>query len=739
MNDSSPLITTGEAKLERKQRREQWALLIFAIFVSLSLTFILGVDFTSQQQVMVDLGDRASQTIVAPRSINYESVALTEERRETVTSDIFRYTTLDRNIGRDQTNLARDTFRFVETVRADTFATAETQIAYIQAIEDLTIDAETAAILLNLSQTDFNTAKNETLSIITQMMQQDIRPEGLRSAQESVSRQIGFDLNPSQEAVVAHIGPQFIVPNIFFDEEATNLARSEASENVEPIIRIITEGEPIVRVGEVAEEDDIEALEQLGLLQLTDNRFLQYGKAFLAAAIASVILILYWRRFQYKTYRPLRYLTILAILLVVFATAARVMLYTEIFYLFPAAAFAMLVAVITDTRLSLVATIVIAGLIGFMDNNQLDLAVYTAVGAFISSMTLQNSQRFQSFFRAGLLGAAGNLAAILLFNFSQSLDISVIGVWFLFGVINGLVLVPIITIAGFFFVGLFGVTTVVQLQDLSRLNHPLLQELLRRAPGTYHHSIMVANLAEQAAERINANGTLVRVGAFYHDIGKMNRPPFFTENQEGVNPHDALDPYTSARIITGHVTDGLEMARQYRLPQSLQDFIAEHHGTRMVRVFYERAKEIAEEGEVVDKSRFCYVGPRPRSRETGIVLLADTIEAASSAIRPSTAEEIERLVNSLTEDHMQEGQLDDSDLTMGDLQEIRESFIETLKGRFHVRVRYPGNEEMMAETEETDMANQIGIALRTEPVEAEAADEAVITAESENEEGTHHE
>ncbi|MEJ2749065.1 MAG: HDIG domain-containing protein, partial [Anaerolineae bacterium] len=231
------------------------------------------------------------------------------------------------------------------------------------------------------------------------------------------------------------------------------------------------------------------------------------------------------------------------------------------------------------------------------------------------------------------------------------------------------------------------------------LDHPLLQELLRKAPGTYHHSIMVANLAEQAAEKVRANSTLIRVGAFYHDIGKMKRPPFFTENQEGISPHDALDPYSSARIITSHVTDGLEMARKYRLPDRIREFIAEHHGDRVVKSFYMKAvKEAGENGDSVDIEKFRYVGPRPRSRETGIVMLADATEATSSALRPNSEKEIEKLVTTIVSEHLTEGQLDNSGLTLGDVKMIQDSFVKTLKGRFHVRVKYPGNEKIEGET-----------------------------------------
>jgi putative nucleotidyltransferase with HDIG domain len=215
---------------------------------------------------------------------------------------------------------------------------------------------------------------------------------------------------------------------------------------------------------------------------------------------------------------------------------------------------------------------------------------------------------------------------------------------------------------------------------------------------------MVANLAEQAAEKVKANSTLVRVGAFYHDIGKMNRPPFFGENQNGGNPHDHLDPYVSARIIISHVSDGLELANRYRLPNRIRDFIAEHHGNRVVKVFYLRAQEMANEDEVVDINRFKHKGPRPRSRETGIVQLADSIEATSTALRPSSEEEIEKLVSRIVDDHLKEAQLDNSGLSLGDIKIIKESFIKTLKGRFHVRVQYPGNVEFMVQSPESRKA-----------------------------------
>ncbi len=223
-----------------------------------------------------------------------------------------------------------------------------------------------------------------------------------------------------------------------------------------------------------------------------------------------------------------------------------------------------------------------------------------------------------SFFRAGLMAAVGYIIVIAMFWLSEGAESNPVDVALpsLYALGNGM-LSSALTLAGFYILGgLFGIVTILQLQDLSRLDHPLLRELLRRAPGTYHHSIMVANLAEQAAERIGANSTLVRVSAFYHDVGKMIRPPFFTENQEGIDPHSTLDPFTSARIIMNHVPDGLALAKQYHLPFRVYDIIAEHHGTRAVKSFYRKAQEAAGEEEVIDIQLFRYPGPRPISRES---------------------------------------------------------------------------------------------------------------------------
>jgi putative nucleotidyltransferase with HDIG domain len=456
----------------------------------------------------------------------------------------------------------------------------------------------------------------------------------------------------------------------------------------------VAKDQRIVRSGEIVTEEDVELLGQLGLLRLESN-WQNVASVFLVSLLSVTVIVLYWRLYRTKLWDNNRYLSVLAGLVLLFTLVAKLMVSTPGDWpiLFPLAAMSMMLAVVFEVRLSILVTVIIAVVYGIVAPDQLRLTLFAATGGLIAILTLRDAQRVVAYFRSGLLAAIGGMIVLLIYALPLKTELFQLLTQLLYSLGNGL-LSAAITLVGFFVIGsAFGIITTLQLQDLSRLDHPLLQELLRRAPGTYHHSIMVANLAEQAAERVHANSTLVRVGAFYHDIGKMNRPPFFTENQEGVNPHDSLDPYTSARIIIGHVPDGLDLARRYRLPIQIRDFIAEHHGQRIVKGFYLKAcSQAGEQANDVDIEKFRYPGPRPRSRESGIVMLSDAVEATSSALRPNTPRAIEKLVNSIVDDDVMEGQLNNSGLSLGDIELIRSSFIETLKGRYHVRVRYAGNE-----------------------------------------------
>jgi cyclic-di-AMP phosphodiesterase PgpH len=739
-----------EAQQRLRRLVQNSFLWVTAALLTFLITVIASLHLVTAQQITVSAGEFATQNIEAPDSIEYVSEVLTQRARDEAAAAVDDvYGQPDHTIGRAQRIRAHAVFNFIEVVRADTVTDTATKVGYLQAVEGLTIEASVAEDIVNLSASEYATARAAVLRVVEETMRGPIREsEGSadvrnvavarRNAREMIAYDVTvFDWSNAQGRVVTNIAPQFIIANSFRDEDTTALNRARAMAEVEPQVRTFTEGERVIRVGQKIDEADVEMLDKMGLLQRETNwRYL--ASPFLVSFMAVVVITLYWQQFHSEAVDANRYLVILAILLVLFVLGARIMVpgRTPLTYLFPAAALSMLLAVIFDVRLSVVVTVVVAALAGFMAQDGLDLAFYTAMGGLLAALTLRDTQRINALFRAGLIAAVGNVAVLLAFRLPQDIPVSDLVQQILFAVTNGLISASL-TLAGFFIIGaVFGVMTTVQLQDLSRMDHPLLQELLRRAPGSYHHSIMVANLAEQAAERIRANSGLVRVGAFYHDVGKMNRPPFFIENQEGANPHDSLDPYSSARIIIGHVADGLQLARRYRLPGRIRDFIAEHHGNRVLKNFYQKARELVDDADEVDIERFRYKGPRPRSRETAIVQLADSIEATSSALRPNTEADIEKLVVTIIDEHLKEGQLDRSGLTLGDINRLRESFIETLKGRFHVRVRYPGNEQMVGETEVPEDLGMEPLLAKGQAAAADVPDVVVVQHQMARESGT---
>lgn len=686
-------------RIQRMMRKS--LLWIFAGAMTLVVVLVLAFDFVSGPQVSATLGEPSPSDVVAPQSITYASDVLTEQAKQQAAVGVNdQYTPLDLSIARAQQNLVGAVFSFIEVVRADQLADDDTKLRYLLSIEELNIEDSVAEDLLSLSQSEFVRARDNILQIVENTMRQGVVDDQLGEARRRAAMGAAFDLTPAQERVVTAMAPQFVVPNIFFDSELTTQLEAEAMASVEPVTQIVTKDQRVLRVGDVVDEVDLEMLDQLGLLQqqLDWRRAIS---AVLAALLATTVITLYWNLYFGERKDTVRSLTIIGVMLVLFILSAKLLMSNRTIYsyLYPAAALSIIIAVIFEIRLAIVVTVVQAALVGYIANNSLEMAVFSAAGGMLAVLTLRDAQRINALFRAGLVAGVGYATVVLIFNLPTNISPANLLTLILFGILNGAVLSAGLSLAVVFIIGsIFRIVTPLQLQELSRLDHELLQELLRRAPGTYHHSIMVANLAEQAAERVKANSSLVRVGSFYHDIGKMNRPPFFTENQNGNNPHDNLDPYSSARIILSHVTDGLEMARRHRLPNQIRDFIGEHHGDRVLKAFYSKAVDQAGNEDQVDITRFKYKGPRPRSRETGIVQLADSIEATSSALRPNTEKEIEKLVRSIIEDHLSEGQLDNSGLSLGDIKTIRESFTETLQGRFHVRIKYPGNESLLLES-----------------------------------------
>jgi len=400
--------------------------------------------------------------------------------------------------------------------------------------------------------------------------------------------------------------------------------------------------------------------------------------------------------------QDLRGLTVFAFLSIVFLLGGRLLIHAESFisYLLPLAAYSMTVAVLFRIDLALIASLPMVFLVVFGMTNAAELHLYYLLSGYIGVMTLGAARRLTAFFRAGAAVAGCSALIAIAFRPPSSLA-ELIPIYPLLGaaLLNGIASASLTAILQFFLAQFLGMTTALQLIEISRPDHPLLQLILRNAPGTYQHSLQVANLAEQAAERIGADTLLTRVGALYHDIGKVLNPMFYIENQVpgSPNPHDKLDPQSSGGIIIQHVLDGLELARKYRIPRRIQDFIIEHHGTMIARYQYARALEAAGGDESrVDIEQFRYPGPSPRSRETAILMLADGSEARVRAERPKDENELRQVVRSVIENRISTGQLDQTSLTLKELDQIGDSFTTTLRGMYHPRIEYPKFEKSAA-------------------------------------------
>lgn len=519
-----------------------------------------------------------------------------------------------------------------------------------------------------------------------------MREGALEEAREAAASLVGLDLSPEEAAVTAALAERLIAPNSFYDEEQTLEERRRVRESVSPVVRTVESGEIIVREGQQVSGLDLEALRELGLQQTRTS--LSDVVGYCALALTGMVLLgLCVARFQPDVLREGRKLLLLTILLASFLVLARLMVpdSTVLRYLFPSASLAMLLSASLGPHVALVTSIYIGGIVGLMGDHSLELAISVAGGAMVAALASQRSDRPAALFRAAFFSVVINIAVLVGFRLPQEqIDLMEIAIQLTVVVGNG-VLSSSIALGGLFLVGpLFDVITTFRLVELSSPEHPLLQRLLREAPGTYHHTLLVANLAEQVAERIGADPLLTRVGAYYHDIGKVARPYFFIENQgKGLNPHERLDPYTSAEIITGHVRDGLELARQHRLPSRVRAFIPEHHGSNRASFQYERAVELAGDPELVNEDDFRHGGPRPQTKETALVMLADSSEAAVRARSPSTAEELAAVVGKVFERISAAGQLDDSPLTLREIRIVQQSFVSALKGVVHPRIQYP--------------------------------------------------
>jgi putative nucleotidyltransferase with HDIG domain len=648
-------------------------------------------------QIALQVGRPAPYNIVAPSDIEYESELRTAQARERAAQavpDVFD--NVEGRIRRQQVSRAREILEFISIVRNDPHATPELQNEYLLAISDLHLTPEIALWIAELSSEDWALVVREAPLALDRAMREEIRESNLPLIRRRVPSLISADLNEQASNVTTEIVRALIQTNSILNEARTEELREEARRAVPVQTVSLARGETIIRAGDIAGHEDVEALTQLGLLQRDwDSWTLLRAMVFILTIMAIVIGALY--RLRPRTLRDYQELAVLVVITVLWLLAAKFLIVPHDWlpYLYPLAALSMVLTALLDLRVAVALTIGFTLVVNYLGSNNAALVTYMCAGSLAGALVLGRPERLSAFLWAGLAVTMTNLFTYLAHR-TSSVELESI-LWtpeafqmYLVVALNGVISASV-ALVGYYALGnLFNITTNLQLTELSRPTHPLLRQLLLKAPGTYHHSIIVSNLAERAAAAIGANAFLARVGAYYHDIGKTVRPYFFTENiADNSSPHDKLDALTSAQIIVSHVNDGVDLAQKYHLPLRLQDFIREHHGKTLIQYFYVQAQREANGEGTVNDADFRYTGPRPRSKETAILLLADTCEAAVRALKPATREDLEKLVRKLIDERIAEGELDESNLTFRDLQTIRDVFLQVLQGVHHPRIAYP--------------------------------------------------
>lgn len=696
-----PAPTPPEGFLARWSRdpdrwRARWHVALFAFAVTASIFFAQVIDWPVAANLTITAGEISPIDIRAPQSLTYTSLILTDEAKTRAAASIARiYDPPQTRVARQQLTLAVQVLDFIKRVRGDSFASESQKLTWLQNIAPAPVDERTALAILDVNDERWPAVSEETVRVLDAAMRSIIREGELPAAQRAVPSLIGLGLSDAEASIVSTLVQDLIQPNSVFNAERTEAAQAEAAARVQPVEHTIAAGETIMRAGDRVEPLDIEALGALDLLQ-NNRTWHDYIAAIVLSIFLTALLIAFVNQRQPLFWADGLRVLMLGVLIVSFTMLAKIMtpLHTVVAYLFPLAAMAMLIGALIELPIATLATLEIGILVLVFTRGEMEVAIYAIAGALVGALALGRAERLNAFARAGIWIIVANLAMLAVFHLPLLKATDSRGLLELAtaAAVNG-IFASSFTLVVFYLLGqMLGLTTSLQLLDLSRPTHPLLRQLLLKAPGTYYHTLIVGNMVEEAATAIGADSLLARVGSYYHDVGKSLRPYFFIENYtEGVNPHERLDPYTSARIIISHVPDGVELARKYKLPQAIIDFIREHHGTTRVEYFYHQACQETDTPEEVDENAFRYSGPKPRSRETAILMLADGCEATVRAMSPRTPQEMADLVQSVISRRLMLGQLDDSGLTLSDLTRIGDAFLRVLRGIHHPRVRYPDN------------------------------------------------
>lgn len=649
---------------------------------------VLSADIIPDK-VSFQVGQVSDRDVVAPRTISYVDSIKTKKLEAEVLASVANVYDLDVAVLTKAEENVGAVFHSARSVLADkSLAAGEKRLERLQQVLPVSLPSLSLNGLVSLDEAGLAKAQEHTVTLLRKYFQRGIRDDELNVTRKHIvieTEELGLDQNV--EAVVAGLTQQLLKPNYILNVRETDKRKKSALDSIEPVRETIKKGQVVVRRGDVVTVEQIHSMEELGLYkgQLSELRI--FGLSIFVLTVIGMLLG-YLYKFAYPVYANDLHLVLLGLILLVALLLGKGAHYYSDFAA-PIATGALLAAILIDARVGLVVSLALSMLFGVIVDHDLRAVAAALIGSVVGVFSVSKMTHGYSLIKTGLWIAAANFLVIGATGLMQQMDAYPVLMQGLLGIFSGIGAAVITTGLLPYLEHTFNITTPLKLLDLAQSNHPLMQRLLLEAPGTYHHSVLLGNLAEAAADLIGADPVTVRVGACYHDIGKIKRPYFFVENQFGAeNPHDKIAPSLSTLIVTAHIKDGVDLCREYRLPPVIIDIVQQHHGTMLVSYFYKRATE-NEHGDCVIEADFRYEGPRPQSKEAALIMLADACEAAVRSLAKPNVNRIEAMVRKIIRERLHDGQLDECNLTLRDLNTIGDAYIRILSSMFHTRIEYP--------------------------------------------------
>jgi putative nucleotidyltransferase with HDIG domain len=674
-----------------------WRAIGITAAVAVSLFLILSANITVGQENLAE-GQVAQRDIRAQRDATFDSASETEAARQAAADAVQPVTEViepPADNQRDQLNAFDMRSRSVARVLSlrDSSGLDAATVSARLATSAPEISVAHRALVSAMAAARWDVVAAAARAAVESTLVASVREDQLLGVRAAARELVTTDLAADERALAGDLAAAFIEPNEVVSAQLTEDARNRARAAVAPVVVTVRAGETIVREGEVLTVAAIEKLDELGLTRPPVQAGTVVGNALIAIILAS-LLVAYLARFEPDIWHRNRSVLLVGLALLVSAIALRIAADRTLWaFAVPTSATVLLIGILLRSSAGAAMAGILAVLAGVMNRETLEIAVYVLAGGLAALLTITRAERLNAFVRVFIGLSLTNVAVVTAFSMLNQRDLAALLQLSAMGLVNAFLSV-ILAVGSFAMLGnVFGIMTVFQLLELANPSNRLLRRLLLETPGTYHHSVMVGNLAERAAETIGADPLLARVAAYYHDVGKMKNPLAFIENQAGArNIHDDLNAETSARIIAGHIRDGIDLGYEHALPVQIIGYIPQHHGTGVMTYFHQKAlREAGGRADLVDEATYRYPGPKPQSREAAIIMLADGVEASVRALDEKDPDSIRAMVDRIVDARVDDGQLEDAELTLKNISQIKHAFVSQLLGMYHSRIKYPDN------------------------------------------------